>query len=283
MIKSIIRILSRPFFLLLPLPLQRRIRAGFNQDFKQERRNKQLTQILLQHAPAKVASGPFTGMDYVTKAANSAFCPKILGSYEKELWPVVEETLSGDYEQIFDVGAAEGYYVAGFATKMPGAHVIAFETDTHYHHLLRELAHLNAVENQIELRGHCSPEDLNWLLKSVKKTIILCDIEGAEMELMNPENTPALKRCDLLIETHDFARPGVATFLKSCFQDTHSISIINDRERTLADWPFDEKFIISDQERREMRDEQRNGVRQEWLWMKANAPLVATSNGHQEI
>jgi len=270
MIKTIIRFLARPFFLFLPLSLQRRIRSIFNRNFSQERKNKLLTKNLLQHAEAKVASGPFEGMNYVTQAANSAFCPKILGTYEKELWPAIEEIVRGEYDQVIDIGAAEGYYAVGFALKIPNTRIIAFETDTHYHHLLRALARLNAVEKSLELRGHCFPNDLNHLLDEAKKTVVMCDIEGAEMELMDPDAVPALRRCDLLIETHDFARPGVADFLRRSFQNTHSITTIEGRNRAPADWPFAEEFPISSEMRAEMLDEQRNGVEQEWLWMKAN-------------
>jgi hypothetical protein len=273
MIKSAIRFLSRPFFVLLPARLQTRIRSTFNRDFRQERANKQLIKLLLKHTPPQIAAGPFDGMKYVTKAVNSAYCPKILGSYEKQLWPIINEIIHGRYAQVIDIGAAEGYYAIGLALKMPNTPILAFESDTNHHHLLKQLSRLNSVEQQVVLYGHCLPERLNHILAASGKTVIVCDVEGAEVELMNPHTIPLLQTCDLLIETHDFARPGTADFLRGAFEKTHSITTIPGQKCTLADWPFEEKFPIPMRARLKMLDEQRNGVEQEWLWIKTDASL----------
>jgi hypothetical protein len=41
----------------------------------------------------KVVTGPFQGMRYIYRSVGSSWFPKVLGTYEKELWPVVEQAI----------------------------------------------------------------------------------------------------------------------------------------------------------------------------------------------
>ena len=76
-----------------------------------------------------VRSGPFTGMKYPkAEAAGSAFIPKLLGSYERELHPMIERLIAKGYDDVIDVGCAEGYYATGMALRLPGARVHAYDT-----------------------------------------------------------------------------------------------------------------------------------------------------------
>ena len=55
--------------------------------------------------------------------------PKLLGVYERELNPYIEQACALNFPLIVDVGAAEGYYAVGMALRNPSARVIAFEMD----------------------------------------------------------------------------------------------------------------------------------------------------------
>ena len=90
-----------------------------------------------------MVSGPFEGMRYVDKAASSAYIPKLVGSYELELYPRIEGIRRQRFEIIIDVGAAEGYYAVGLAKMFPDARVIAYEADADAHEMLAELARRN--------------------------------------------------------------------------------------------------------------------------------------------
>ena len=58
-----------------------------------------------------VRNGFFKGMKYVTfKSAGSSLFPKLLGSYEIELLPVFAGLQKNKYDDILDIGCAEGYY-----------------------------------------------------------------------------------------------------------------------------------------------------------------------------
>src|SRR5688500_985732 len=68
-----------------------------------------------------VRRGPFHGMTYPESAVGLAeqLVPKLLGSYECELHGALEQVIQGDYEQVVDIGAADGYYAVGLARALP--------------------------------------------------------------------------------------------------------------------------------------------------------------------
>ncbi|MBT8196145.1 MAG: hypothetical protein KJO64_06945, partial [Bacteroidia bacterium] len=58
-----------------------------------------------------VLNGPFKGLKYSSdNSFGSAFYPKLLGVYEKELHVVFNQIQNNNYSEIIDVGCAEGYY-----------------------------------------------------------------------------------------------------------------------------------------------------------------------------
>ena len=55
---------------------------------------------------------------------------------------------------------------------------------------------------------------------------MLCDIEGAEQELLNPELAPALKVMDIIVESHECLIPGITQVLVDRFKETHQITLL---------------------------------------------------------
>src|SRR5580658_7783427 len=86
-----------------------------------------LINLTRQRCNNSVHSGPFHGMRYINRAIGSAYIPKLLGIYEKELHAVVERACSLDFSLILDIGSAEGYYAVGMALRNAGARIEAFE------------------------------------------------------------------------------------------------------------------------------------------------------------
>ena len=93
-------------------------------------------------------------------AVGSAYIPKLLGIYERELHPIVERACTLGFRQIVDIGAAEGYYAVGMALRNPSTRVVAFEADEHGRTLLRRMAGTNGVTGQVEIAGRCEQADL---------------------------------------------------------------------------------------------------------------------------
>lgn len=200
-------------------------------------RNHHSTEKLLEEAKQKiierygrrVVAGPFEGLRYVDEAFCSGYTPKILGCYEAELQGEIERVLVANYELIIDIGAAEGYYAVGLAYRLPEVHVIAFEDDEHARELCKEMASINGLMQRVEVHGACTPELLQKTLEAYrgKRTLIICDVEGYEIELMNPKTVPDLMRCDFLVELHDCYNPQITSTLTDCFKSTHHIHLVD--------------------------------------------------------
>jgi len=185
-----------------------------------------------------VLGGPFAGMQYVQISQGSAYIPKLLGIYERELVPQVEALVAREPELIIDVGAAEGYYAIGFARRLPQCRVIAFEMEPRGQTALQEMATLNSVSDRVEVRGKCEAHDLAEVLDGVSSAAIICDVEGYEHLLLDPLAVPALRRVSILVELHDFVIPGITEALKKRFQHSHDISHIWQESRSRAEFPW---------------------------------------------
>lgn len=178
-----------------------------------------------------VQRGPFQGMRYVE--AYGDLGAKVLGSYELELHDVVQELVESGYDTIINVGAAEGYYAVGFAKRCPQATVIAYEMSPAGRELCAAMARLNDV--RVDVRGTFTADDLEDL--PAGRTLMVMDIEGEELALLDPDIAPALARADHLVELHDFVDPAIKPTILARFGDTHRARIIATQPRSAADFP----------------------------------------------
>jgi tRNA G37 N-methylase Trm5 len=215
-----------------------------------------------------VATGPFAGMKYVEDSANSAYVPKLLGIYERELAPIVERIIAGNYATVVDVGAAEGYYAVGLALRIPRAIVDAYELGERGRELLSEMARLNGVSDRLRVLGACDATTLASSLARGEPHVIICDVEGYERQLLDPAVIPKLATTAILVEIHEFAVRGVEKILLSRFKPSHRIERISSGERSLEDFPYRHGirgFLLKKYMKRvvnEFRPEKMS-----WLWM----------------
>ena len=239
-----------------------------------------LTGLVRQQTADRVRLGPFTGMRYVSRSIGSAHLPKLLGTYERELQPVIEQACSARPNLIIDLGAAEGYYAVGLALRNPGARVIAFERDFAARRALAQMSLLNGVQARIEIRGEARPADLDAALRlrpkpatppSRARPFVLCDVEGDEKFLLDPAEVPILKSASLLVETHEFVRPGITRLLVNRFTATHRIEQIWQSPRSGAEFPFRTigTFLLPNAYLDWAMSEWRP-IRMSWLWMMPN-------------
>jgi FkbM family methyltransferase len=107
---------------------------------------RHLENLVRAQTGGRVRQGPFAGLRYINRAVGSAFIPKLLGIYERELNGCIEAACAAQFPLIVDVGAAEGYYAIGLARRNPAARVIAFEMEETGREALKEMAKLNGIE-----------------------------------------------------------------------------------------------------------------------------------------
>jgi hypothetical protein len=147
-----------------------------------------------------VRFGPFTGMIYPRDAALSRHSiPKLLGTYEQELHPVLDTIAHRRYDLVIDIGSAEGYYAVGLA-RLLGTHVLAYDPEPIERSYCREAARLNGVESLVELNGLFRPTRIRQLIG--QRILCVCDCEGFEAEIFNAETVKEVANWDLLIELH---------------------------------------------------------------------------------
>ena len=238
--------------------LRRYIKSG------EESQRARLEQLL---GPPVVQGGPFKGMKYPGyRSYGSSIFPKVLGSYERELHPVIEKMFERGYKQIIDVGCAEGYYAIGFALRLPTAKVYAYDVNVKAQEFCRTMAVLNGVDDRMSVKAFCSPEDLRDFAFN-EPALIISDCEGFEKHLFTIENLPNLKNADLLVETHDCIDIEISDYLKKLFGATHvvtSIKSVSDIEKARTyqagpDLPLKDRKCLFGEERSEVM---------EWLIME---------------
>jgi len=176
-----------------------------------------------------VKYGPFTGMKYVDTARLSKLLPKIIGSYEMELHPIIYDLLKKRFNVVIDVGCAEGYYAVGFAVKSNSDVVFAFDIDNTARVLCHKMAIMNDVENRVIIGGMCTPEILNIFCS--KNCLVICDCEGYEYDLLDPVKVCYLKSAYILVEMHEWHNPEIPEIINKRFEKTHDFTYVRMQAR----------------------------------------------------
>ena len=205
----------------------------------------------------EVMAGPFKGMRYPAPEhwASCRF-EKIIGCYECELNDSIERLIQSGkkYSEVVVVGAAEGYYAAGFGTVLPEAKIYAYEPHPQRVSVMGELARVNSVDSRLTIGGLCTPETLAAVPVG-EAPLVVCDVDGYEEKLMDPDAVPWLKTADIILELHDFIVPNISDTVRDRFEASHDIEVVRvssvDYEKypILQDLPMPEIQAMTDSDR----------------------------------
>ena len=188
------------------------------------------------HHGNRIFSGPFAGMVY-HQATEGATAPRLIGCYEAEIQPVLNTLPHSGYQRIIDIGCAEGYYAVGLARMLPDCTIHAHDISTVAQQACMRLAQENGVADRVKVGGVFDPATLQDCL--TQKTLLFCDTEGAEQELLDPDKASALRDVDLIVEVHECFRPGLVRIMQQRFERTHDIEWFwqsPNAVRTLPPW-----------------------------------------------
>jgi hypothetical protein len=177
----------------------------------------------------RVLRGPFAGLRYPPRRIASV--PKRIGAYELELHPWLDAALALPPARFVDIGAADGFYAVGVARR--GIPTEAFEIARSARAEIRALAQLNRVE--LTVRGRATAALLERL--DFRDALVLCDCEGAEVDLLVPPVVARLATATVIVEVHESSRPGAGALLRERFAATHAIDVIEPAERDAAAFP----------------------------------------------
>jgi hypothetical protein len=182
----------------------------------------------------RVMVGPFAGMKFNVPNFNTAM---LLGTWEKELWPLMETFKNARPTEIICIGAAEGYYAVGLAKMFPKVPVIAFEQSPEYLNFLTNLSSANNCNNVIT-KGECNCCNFEHaLLETKENPLVFCDIEGGEIEILDKSRVPSLSHARILVEVHEMYVEGCQQKLMERFSDTHSAEVFKGEDREIKDFP----------------------------------------------
>lgn len=173
---------------------------------------------------ATVLEGPFKGMILAYPLLEGCLLPKVTGTYEQELQPFIFSATKQNYTTFVDIGCADGYYAVGMARLMPKLQVKAYDTNVKAQEKCKLTAFLNGVLDRMTVHGELKGSEFENF--KAGETLILCDIEGGEEELIDPIKYPALRGFDIIVEMHDHFRPHLSERLMDKFKDTHDIFFI---------------------------------------------------------
>lgn len=192
-------------------------------------RTRLIEQMLLESLGAKdhvaVTAGPFVGLKMQLPVHAGAPLPMILGLYESELHPFVEGAISRAYGHVVNIGCGDGYYLSGMARRMPASKFFGFDINPKAREGATQSAAINGVSNRVTIGGEFHGEDFS--VHPPNDTLVICDIEGGEDELLDPAKYPGLKGHDVLVELHEVYRPGITERLRERFGATHDILFFN--------------------------------------------------------
>jgi len=208
-------------------------------------------------------------MRYVETAACGAYIPRLLGIYERELTPIVEEICTLNPSVVVVVGAGEGYYAVGFSLRLPRTPVIAFEADSCSRRLLTEMAMLNGVAERLTIRGKCEAIDLVEIASNHANAVYLLDVEGYEKTLLDLSIVPALSHISVLVELHEFVHPDISQRLVSSFEQSHSSRRIWQQPRSRSEFPWRTWYLaVLPKGYLDWAVSEHRAVIMSWLWIK---------------
>ncbi|MFV3131552.1 hypothetical protein [Niveispirillum sp. KHB5.9] len=202
-------------------------------DFLLHYRCLQLSNTIVHKEGTRVLGGPFAGMELV-EPFNGMYAPHLLGCYEEELHDVVRGLPAAGYRHVINIGSGDGYYAVGLKRLMPEVAVWAHDIDPGLQQKCRLMAALNKVD--IQVGGVFDPD--GFAAHAGHRTLVWCDIEGAEATLLEPALSPALVGMDIVVELHPIEQGHTLDILPARFADSHAVEIIHPRGHMpfMPDW-----------------------------------------------
>ena len=239
------------------------------QAFFDFRRRSRESKVYMQTGGA-VVSGPFIGMQLILMLGQLRLAHKLLGTYELELFPFLEEIIKSDYDIIINLGAGDGYYAIGLLRNMPNARLVAYESSKERRNLILDNARRNGVEDRLVVRGNTRNHNINDYCQSADRLLVVCDIEGYEKEVLASSYIANISQADILVEIHNFVDAATSSVIRERFSVSHGIETVCSRKRTSNDlsvnvgWPMATLLEIVDEGR---------PTTMEWFWLKSKEDL----------
>ena len=118
------------------------------------------------------------------------------------------------------------------ARLLAGATIYVFDIDMKSQEICRSAAGLNGVSGRISVAGQCTPDLLQAIVPRGRTPVVMCDCEGREGELIDPQRVPALRSATLIVECHDFIDASITQTLADRLAPSHNLGIVREGARS---------------------------------------------------
>lgn len=173
-------------------------------------RRLQLNTLVYQRLGGVVRYGPLAGMRLIEASSwGNDKAAKLLGFYEHELMAALVPALGPD-KLFVDIGAADGFYAVGLLKAGLAERCIAFELTPAGRQVIEHTAAAMGLAERIQIHGACDEALLQRTLECLDRSrlVLLCDVEGAEFEILSESVLAGLAGAHLFIEIHDHGAYG---------------------------------------------------------------------------
>ena len=128
------------------------------------------------------------------------------------------------YDQVLNIGCAEGYYAVGIATAIPRSLVKAFDIDLVQRQRCKDNVIFNGLADRVKIEKAFNGELFNSFTQ--ERVLVICDIEGHEAVSLGPRlGNEGLKRLDMIVELHEHSRPDIVDLFRERFSISHEITM----------------------------------------------------------
>lgn len=185
-----------------------------------------LAERLVGDSEVVVRDGPFAGMTYPAGRLPDidAVVTKLLGLYEREIAWVFERAITQDVSTFIDIGCADGYYAVGMAHASAATTTYAYDLASSARRLCSDTASASGIAGRVQVGRRFTLDALASL--PGKPALVLCDIEGGEIELFDAEAALVMATSVVVVEVHEDERPGAGALLQRVFDRTHRATVV---------------------------------------------------------
>mgnify|MGYP001189435123 CR=1 FL=1 len=194
---------------------------------------------------------------------------KCLGYYEIEVQDVIERVQrENNLNTFIDIGGADGYFALGLIKNKIFEQSFIFEISSLGRKSIKNGSRLNQVEDRISIYGEATQYNLTQILNEknieLKNTLLLCDIEGEEYNLINQDLLNFLRDSYIIIELHFFNNDLLSKKNKflELLASYHSLNIFNSLNRVIN--ISSEFYLMDENERALLLSEGRSHIG-EWV------------------
>lgn len=176
-----------------------------------KQRRKRLSSAIFDKYGGVVQAGPFAGLKLDGRAniSRGPLAIKLFGLYEGAVLQIIEE--NGPFDDVVNIGAADGYFSLGLLKAGLAKRSICFEITEEGRAAIARNAAENGVSDRMVILGVADDNVATHLNKAnfkASNSLMLCDIEGAEFDVLSPIMLKAVTGALMIVELHDTITSG---------------------------------------------------------------------------